>query len=130
MVLLSIAVTAASGVPYNNNTGRIIRRIRIVLRELSFTAVIVTALILLIIGKIAGDSNKAGIWLDIGLIFLSFIILHGSRLMTMKRSRKPAHRRMKICTIRRTPQYKHMAALAKELPAAKELPLVKTAEAE
>ena len=129
MVLLSIAVTVASGVSYNTNTGRIIRRIRIVLRELSFTAVIVTALILLIIGKIAGDSNKDGIWLDISLIFLSYIILHGSRLMTMKRSRKPAHRRMKIGTIRRTPHYKHMAELAKELTASKELPLAKTAEA-
>lgn len=130
MVLLSIAVTAASGVSYNTNAGRIIRRIRIVLRELSLTSVIVTALILLFIGKITGDSNKAGIWLDIGMILLSYLVLHGCRLLTMKRSRRFAHRRMFIGKIRRIPEYKHMAVLAEELPAAKELPLTKTSTAE
>lgn len=128
MLILSIIVAAASDVPYNNNTGRILRRIRITLRELSLTSVIVTALILLIIGKVTGDTNKSGIWLDIALLFLCFIILHGSRLLTMKRSRKYRRARSMMRSIYRTPVCRKMTAEAKLLPAAKELPICKTAD--
>lgn len=128
MLILSIITAAASDVPYNNNSGRILRRIRITLRDLSFTSVIVAALVILIIGKVSGDTNKAGIWLDIALLFLCFVILHGRRLLTMKTSRKYRRKRSLSDSLQRIPEYKHMTAEARVLPELKELPLCKAAE--
>lgn len=90
-VLLSIISVLTEGISANTPSGRKFRKLRINLRDFDLTELITSSLIMLFLGLVFGDENFFGIWLEIAMLFASWLILHGERVITLKHSLKYRH---------------------------------------
>ena len=125
ILLLSIVAVLTESVSYNTKIGRALRKMRITLRELSFAALTVTAVVLMIIAAVSGDSNRKLMWADIGILAVSWLILHFRRLVRTNRSKHHAHKKTPLFTVERTTLNERFAPLASEAKLAAELPEAK-----
>lgn len=90
-----ITVAAEPFVSMNTGAGRVIRAVRIRLREMSRTSFCVTAFVLLTIGLVA-DSNDHDIFVTIGVMLLTLIVLHPEDFIAMFRTRKKARKKARL----------------------------------
>ena len=90
-----ITVAAEPFVLKNTGAGRILRAVRIRLREMSRTSFCVTTLVLLVIGLVA-DSNDHDIFVAIGVMLLTLIVLHPEDFAAMFRTRKKARKKARL----------------------------------
>ena len=90
LVLSVITVAAEYFVPKNTGAGRLLRGVRIRLREKSFTGLCTFAAVVLIIALVWGDNEKPKLFAALGIMLLSLIILHPWGLLSLFRQRKKA----------------------------------------
>lgn len=95
--ILSILTVAAEPlVPKNTGTGRILRGIRIRLREASRTSFCVTAAVILLIGLITGDDEKVKLLAALAIMLLTLIVLHPEDFLTIFRHRRKARKKSRL----------------------------------
>lgn len=90
LILSVITVAAEYFVPKNTGAGRLLRGIRIRLREKSFTGLCTFAAVVLIIALVWGDDEKPKLFAGLGIMLLSLIILHPWGLFSLFRQRRKA----------------------------------------
>ena len=122
ILLLSLIAVLTEFISYNTKVGRILRKLRITLREISFSALVVTAVVLLILSVVTGDHNRKMMWADVGILAASWLILHIRRFIGVNRSRHHAHKKKTLPTVGRSSISDKLAPLAAEAALAKELP--------
>lgn len=109
-----ITVVAEPFFLINSDTGRILREVRIRLRERSRSSFCVTAGVLLVFGLVF-DENMRDIFAALGVILLTLVVLHPEDFIAMFRTRRKAK---KVARLELTPMLAGRAApakLAKEL---------------
>lgn len=122
-----ITVAAEPFVPKNKGIGRIIYAVRVRLREQSRTSFCVTAMVLLIFGLVF-DGNMHDIFVALGVMLLTLIVLHPEDFIAMFRTRKKAR---KLTRLEPATKLAGEAELAKFAKLANELePLVVDAVSE
>lgn len=87
-----ITVITEYTLPKNSEAGRIFRNIRIRLREMSRTGFCVFAMVLIVFGLVAHDSFK-GIFIALGILLLTLIVLHPEDFLSVFRHRRRAKRK-------------------------------------
>lgn len=97
-------------IPKNTGAGRILREIRIRLREKSRTSLCVTAIVVFIIALVTGDDEKPKMFGAILIMLLTLIILHPEDFLSIFRQRR---KKKKAVRLGLTPK------LAGEVPLAK-----------
>lgn len=105
-----IVVIAEPFVPKNTDMGRILRAVRIRLREKSRTSFCVSAAVILIFALAAGDDEMRIILAALAIMLLTLIVLHPEDFLSMFRHRR---KKKKAVRLGLTPK------LAGEVPAAK-----------
>jgi hypothetical protein len=96
LVLSVITVAAEYFVPKNTGAGRLLRGVRIRLREKSFTGLCVFAAVVFIIALVWGDDEKPKLFAGLGIMLLSLIILHPWGLLSLFRQRKKAKKSKRL----------------------------------
>lgn len=109
-----ITVITEYFVPKNSGIGRILRGIRIRLREKSRTSFCVTAIVLLIFGLVAHD-NFPKLFLALGIILITLVILHPEDFTSIFRQRRKASKKKRLGLTPRLAGEVPMARIAKEL---------------
>lgn len=90
--LLGIILTVTENfIQKNSASGRFLRKIRIVLREKSFTSFCLITSVLLIFGLIIGETNWLMLFAAIGILFATLIVALPHEFFGIRRSRKKAH---------------------------------------
>ena len=118
IIVLLVVILAASlitviteyFIPKNTNAGRVLREIRIRLREKSRTSLCVTAIVVFIIALVTGDDEKPKMFGAILIMLLTLIILHPEDFLSIFRQRR---KKKKAVRLGLTPK------LAGEVPLAK-----------
>jgi len=105
-----ITVITEYFIPKNTNAGRVLREIRIRLREKSRTSLCVTAIVVFIIALVTGDDEKPKMFGAILIMLLTLIILHPEDFLSIFRQRR---KKKKAVRLGLTPK------LAGEVPLAK-----------
>ncbi|MCR4794465.1 MAG: hypothetical protein K5898_04745 [Ruminococcus sp.] len=91
-----IVVVTESVVPRNTGAGRILRAVRIRLREKSVTSFCVTAGVILIFALAAGDDEMRTILAALAVMLLTLIVLHPEDFISMFRHRKKARKKVRL----------------------------------
>lgn len=94
-VVSIITVIAEHTLPRNSEAGRFFRAVRIRLRELSRTGFCVFAMVLIVFGLVAHDSFK-GIFIALGILLATLIVLHPEDFLSVFRHRRGAKRKKLI----------------------------------
>ena len=118
IIVLLVAVFAASlitviteyFIPKNTNAGRVLRAVRIRLREKSRTSLCVTAIVVFIIALVTGDDEKPKMLGALLIMLLTLMILHPEDFLSIFRQRR---KKKKAVRLGLTPK------LAGEVPLAK-----------
>lgn len=97
-------------IPKNTNAGRVLREIRIRLREKSRTSLCVTAIVVFIIALVTGDDEKPKMLGALLIMLLTLMILHPEDFLSIFRQRR---KKKKAVRLGLTPK------LAGEVPLAK-----------
>ena len=90
-----ITVITEYFVPKNSGAGRMLRAVRIRLREKSRTSFCVTAIVLLIFGLVVHDDFKK-LFAALGLMLLTLIILHPEDFTCIFRQRRKASKKKRL----------------------------------
>ncbi len=64
------------------------RNVRITVRDLDFTAFMTSSVIVILLGLIFHDKHKDVMLFDILLLFISFLVIHGDKIIRFQKSRK------------------------------------------
>ena len=72
----------------NSRPGRVLRSLRICMRDIGHIAFILITGAFLIIGCIVKNTDWRLLWLAVGIFFLGEIVLHWFKIISVKRSRK------------------------------------------
>lgn len=118
IIVLLVVILAASlitviteyFIPKNTGAGRVLRAVRIRLREKSRTSFCVTSLVILIFALVADDDNMRMVLSSLIIMLITLIILHPEDLISIFRHRK---KKKKAVRLGLTPK------LAGEVPLAK-----------
>ena len=105
-----ITVITEYFIPKNTNVGRVLRAVRIRLREKSRTSLCVTAIVLFIIALVTGDDEKPKMLGALLIMLLTLMILHPEDFLSVFRQRR---KKKKAVRFGLTPK------LAGEVPLAK-----------
>jgi predicted membrane protein len=116
-----ITVITEYFIPKNTGAGRVLRAVRIRLRDKSRTSFCVTSIVILIFALVAGDDNMRMVWAAIIIMLITLIILHPEDLVSIFRHRK---KKKKAVRLGLTPK------LAGEVPLAKPAKELEPIEAE
>lgn len=116
IIVLLVVILAASlitviteyFIPKNTDAGRVLRAVRIRLREKSFTSFCLAALVIMIFALVTGDDNMRVVLASLIIMLITLIILHPEDLISIFR-----HRKKKAVRLGLTPK------LAVEVPLAK-----------
>ena len=90
-----IAVITECFVPKNSGVGRMLRAVRIRLREKSLTSFCVSTIVLLIFGLIVHD-NFMKLLMAIGIILITLLILHPEDFLCIFRQRRRASKQKRL----------------------------------
>lgn len=112
-----IIVITECFVPKNSGVGRMLRSVRIRLREKSRTSFCVTALVLLIFGLIVHD-NFPKLLFAIVILLLTLIILHPEDFLCAFRHRRRASKKKRLGLTPMNTKTAPVARLARELETA------------
>ena len=113
---VSIAAVAAEYiVPKNTGAGRVIRAVRIRLREKSRTSFCVSAIVILIFALAAGDDEMQIILAALAVMLLTLIVLHPEDFLSVFRHRRKKKKAVRLGLTPRLAGEVPMAKLAKEL---------------
>lgn len=118
MVISLLTVLPEKLIRRNSGAGRFLRAIRIRLREKSRTSFCVTSFIMILAGLISHDKSFRYIWLAVGIMLVTLIILHPEDILSLFRTRKKARKKKAVPQLARTPVLK---GRAKELTVLAEL---------
>ncbi|MBQ1518901.1 MAG: hypothetical protein IIZ53_03505 [Ruminococcus sp.] len=99
----------------NSAFGKLLRNIRIRLREKSRTSFCVVSLLMLFIGLITHDKSFRYIWAAVGIMLLTLIILHPEDILSPFRTRRKARKKKEIPLIAKAPVNKSRASEARLL---------------
>ncbi|SEH48248.1 hypothetical protein SAMN02910265_00964 [Ruminococcus flavefaciens] len=105
-----ITVITEYFIPKNTNAGRVLRAVRIRLREKSRTSLCVTAIVVFIIALVTGDDEKPKMLGALLIMLLTLMVLHPEDFLSIFRQRK---KKKKAVRLGLTPK------LAGEVPLAK-----------
>ena len=117
-----IVVMAEPFVPKNTGAGRVLRAVRIRLREKSRTSYCVSAIVILIFALAAGDDEMRIILAALAIMLLTLIVLHPEDFISMFRNRKKAAKKSRLGLTPKLAGEVPMAKLAKELEPAETEP--------
>ena len=109
-----ITVITEYFVPKNSGAGRVLRAVRIRLREKSRTSFCVAAIVLLIFGLAVHD-NFPKLFLALGIMLLTLVFLHPEDFLSIFRSRRKAAKKKRLELAPKLAGNVPMARLAKEL---------------
>ena len=109
-----ITVAAEPFVPKNSGAGRVLRAVMIRLREKSRTSFCVTAIVLLIFGLVAHD-NFRKLFIALGIMLLTLMILHPEDFLSIFRHRRKAAKNKRLGLTPRLVATLPAAKLAREL---------------
>ncbi len=109
-----ITVITEYFVPKNSGAGRLLRAVRIRLREKSRTSFCVAAIVLLIFGLVTHD-NFPKLFLAMGIMLLTLIILHPEDFLGIFRHRRKAAKKKRLELTPKLAGNVPAARLAKEL---------------
>lgn len=93
-----ITVIAEYICPKNSGAGRVFRAFRIRLREMSRTGFCVFAMVLIVFGLVAHDSFK-GIFIALGILLVTLIVLHPEDFVSIFRHRRRAKRKNLVALV-------------------------------
>ena len=110
-----IVVIAEPFVPKNTDAGRVLRAVRIRLREKSRTSFCVSAAVILIFGLAAGDDEKTKLLAALAIMLLTLIVLHPEDFLSVFRHRRKKKKAVRLGLTPRLAGEMPMAKLAKEL---------------
>ena len=114
--LISFAVVIAEYfVPKNTGSGRVLRAVRIRLREKSRTSFCVTSIVLFIIALVTGDDEKLKMFGAILIMLLTLIILHPEDFLSLFRHRRKKTKAVRLGLTPKLAGEVPLAKLAKEL---------------
>ena len=99
----------------NTGMGRILRGIRIRLREKSRTSFCVSAMVLIIIGLVTGDDEKTKLLAALAIMLLTLIVLHPEDFLSLFRTRRKARKKSRLGFTPLLAGEVPMAKMAKEL---------------
>ena len=105
-----ITVITEYFIPKNTNAGRVLRAVRIRLREKSRTSLCVTAIVVFIIALVTGDDEKPKMLGALLIMLLTLMVLHPEDFLSIFRQRR---KKKKAVRLGLTPK------LAGEVPLAK-----------
>ena len=108
-VVSLVVVITEYFVPKNTGAGRILRAVRIRLREKSRTSFCVSAAVILIFALAAGDDEMRMIFAALAVMLLTLIVLHPEDFLSIFRHRKKAGKKSRLGLVPK---------LAGEVPAA------------
>lgn len=91
-----IVVVSEYFVPRNTCAGRVLRAVRIRLREKSRTSFCVTAAVILIFALAAGDDEMRMILAALAVMLLTLIVLHTEDFLGIFRHRKKARKKARL----------------------------------
>ncbi|MCR5599264.1 MAG: hypothetical protein K6G33_00760 [Ruminococcus sp.] len=109
-----ITVAAEPFVQRNTKADRVLRAVRIRLREISLTGFCVTAAVLLIFGLVF-DENMGDIFVALGVLLLTLIVLHPEDFISMFRTRRKAKKAARLGLTPKLAGEVPLTKLAKEL---------------
>ena len=109
-----IVVAVELFMPKNTNLGRIIYNVRVRLREKSRTSFCVTAMVLLTFGLVF-DGNMHDIFVALGVMLLTLIVLHPEDFIAMFRTRKKAKKLARLEPTAKLAGEAKLAKFAREL---------------
>ena len=110
-----IAVAAEYFVEKNTAVGRMLRAVRIRLREKSRTGFCVTAAVLLIFALVTGDDEKPKLLAALLIMLLTLIVLHPEDFISIFRHRRKAKKKGRLPLTPKLAGEVPMAGLAKVL---------------
>ncbi|WP_295081840.1 hypothetical protein [Ruminococcus sp.] len=90
-----ITVITEYFVPKNSGVGRMLRAVRIRLREKSRTSFCVTAIVLLIFGLIV-HGNFPKLFIALGIMLITLVILHPEDFLSIFRQRRRASKKKRL----------------------------------
>ena len=102
----------------NSAFGKFLRNIRIRLREKSATSFCVVSLVMLFAGLISHDKSFRYIWIAVGIMLVTLIILHPEGILTLFHTRRKARKKKEIPLLAKAPLRKGItpeARLCEEL---------------
>ena len=116
VILIASIITVITEyfVPKNSPAGRVLRAVRIRLREKSRTSFCVTAIVLLIFGLAVHD-NFPKLFLAMGIMLLTLVILHPEDFLGIFRHRSKASKKNRLELTPKLAGNVPAARLAKEL---------------
>lgn len=92
-VLSAVTVAAEPLIPINSGKGRLLRAVRIRLRELSRTSCCVAAAVIIVIGFVSGDDEKPKMFAVLGVMFAALFVLHPEDFLSVFHHRKGAEKK-------------------------------------
>jgi hypothetical protein len=110
-----VTVFAEYFIPKNTGAGRVLRAIRIRLREKSRTSFCVTAMVVFIIALVTGDDEKGKMLAALIIMLLTLFVLHLEDLLSVFNTRKKAKKKSRLGLTPKLAGEVPLAKLAKEL---------------
>ena len=110
-----ITVVTEPFVPKNTGAGRVLRAVRIRLREKSRTSFCVSAAVIIIFALAAGDDEMRIILAALAIMLLTLIVLHPEDFLSMFRHRRKKKKAVRLVLTPRLAGEVPMAKLVKEL---------------
>lgn len=95
-VLSAVTVAAEPIIPINSGKGRLLRAVRIRLRELSRTSWCVSAAVIIVIGFVTGDCEKPKMFAVLGVMLLALFVLHPEDFLSIFHHRKRAEKKVRL----------------------------------
>ncbi|MCR4795020.1 MULTISPECIES: hypothetical protein [Ruminococcus] len=123
IIVLLVVILAASlitviteyFIPKNTGAGRVLRAVRIRLREKSRTSLCVTAIVLFIIALVTGDDEKPKLLGALLIMLLTLMVLHPEDFLCIFNLRKKAKKKERLGLTPKLAGEVPLAKLAKEL---------------
>ena len=110
-----ITVITEYFIPKNTGAGRVLRAVRIRLREKSRTSFCVTSLVILIFALVADDDNMRMVLASLIIMLITLIILHPEDLISIFMHRKKKKKAVRLGLTPKLAGEVPLAKLAKEL---------------
>ena len=115
LILSILTVLPEKLIRRNSAFGKLLRNIRIRLREKSRTSFCVVSLLMIFAGLISHDKSFRYIWVAVGIMFLTLIILHPEDILSLFRTRRKAGKKKELPLLPKAPINKSRAPEAKLL---------------
>ena len=115
LILSVLTILPERLISCNSGFGKLLRNIRIRLREKSRTSFCVVSLLMLFIGLITHDKSFRYIWAAVGIMLITLIILHPEDILSPFRTRRKARKKKEIPLIAKAPVNKSRASEARLL---------------